>query len=117
MQLAEVKPGVPLSPANILPLTGPNEGLAREWEPSQACRRPLNWMYRPHQLCSDGSSRPWRNITAGHPEARPHIGYPALKDPTVHMLHTIPIGVTYKEDMMVLENRYGDHHLVEAIHA
>jgi hypothetical protein len=41
----------------------------------------------------------------------------ALNEPTAHILCGIPTGVTYEEIIAMLENHYGDHHLVDAFHA
>jgi hypothetical protein len=41
----------------------------------------------------------------------------ALNEPTAHILHGVPAGVTYEEVAEVLVNRYGDHHLEAAFHS
>jgi hypothetical protein len=41
----------------------------------------------------------------------------ALHKPAAHILHSVPSGGKYEEVTAVLENRYGEHHLVEAFRA
>jgi hypothetical protein len=40
-----------------------------------------------------------------------------LNKPAAHVLHSNPTGVRYKEVTGVLENFYGEQHLVEAFYA